>query len=98
MLADMASRLANPQVRNQGTIGGNLCYADPATDPPSCLMALDAEVVLSSAKGSRILKVEDFILDYFSTALAADELGFRNPSAAVVVQCRLPCALPAHRG
>ena len=74
MLADMASRLANPQVRNQGTIGGNLCYADPATDPPSCLMALDAEVVLSSAKGSRILKVEDFVLDYFLTALAADEL------------------------
>jgi aerobic carbon-monoxide dehydrogenase medium subunit len=74
MLADMASRLANPQVRNQGTLGGNLCYADPATDPPSCLIALGAEVVLTSAKGSRILKVEDFILDYFVTALAADEL------------------------
>jgi carbon-monoxide dehydrogenase medium subunit len=74
MLADMASRLANPQVRNQGTIGGNLCYADPATDPPSCLIALGSDVVLSSAKGSRILKVEDFILDYFSTALAAGEL------------------------
>jgi carbon-monoxide dehydrogenase medium subunit len=74
MLADMASRLANPQVRNQGTIGGNLCYADPATDPPSCLMALGAEVVLSSAKGHRVLKVEDFVLDYFVTALGADEL------------------------
>ena len=74
MLADMASRLANPQVRNQGTIGGNLCYADPATDPPSCLIALGAEVVLRSAKGSRILKVEDFVLDYFLTALAPDEL------------------------
>jgi carbon-monoxide dehydrogenase medium subunit len=74
MLADMASRLANPQVRNQGSIGGNLCYADPATDPPSCLMALGAEVVLRSAKGSRILKVEAFVLDYFVTALAAEEL------------------------
>jgi carbon-monoxide dehydrogenase medium subunit len=74
MLADMASRLANPQVRNQGTIGGNLCYADPATDPPSCLMALGAEVVLSSAKGQRVLKIEDFVLDYFVTALGADEL------------------------
>lgn len=74
MLADMASRLANPQVRNQGTIGGNLCYADPATDPPSCLMALDADVVLSSARGSRVLKVEDFVVDYYVTALAADEL------------------------
>jgi len=38
MLAGMAARLANPQVRNQGTIGGNLCYADPATDPPACLL------------------------------------------------------------
>ena len=83
MLADMASRLANPQVRNQGTIGGNLCYADPATDPPSCLMALDAEVVLSSAKGSRILKIEDFVLDYFVTALGRGRTGLRNPRAAV---------------
>ncbi len=74
MLADMASRLANPQVRNQGTIGGNLCYADPATDPPSCLMALGAEVVLSNARGSRVLKIEDFIVDYYATALATDEL------------------------
>lgn len=74
MLADMASRLANPQVRNQGTIGGNLCYADPATDPPSCLMALDAEVVLRSAGGERTLKVEDFVVDYYATALEPDEL------------------------
>ena len=53
MLASMASRVANPQVRHQGTIGGNLCYADPATDPPGCLLALDAHVVLSSARGER---------------------------------------------
>lgn len=84
MLADMASRLANPQVRNQGTIGGNLCYADPATDPPSCLMALDADVVLSSARGNRILKVEDFVVDYYVTALEPDELvsEIRIPPAA----------------
>jgi carbon-monoxide dehydrogenase medium subunit len=74
MLADMASRLANPQVRNQGTLGGNLCYADPATDPASCLIALDAEIVLSSKRGNRVLKVEDFILDFFTTALKTDEL------------------------
>ena len=74
MLADMAGRLANPQVRNQGTIGGNLCYADPATDPPSCLMALDATVVLSSARGERSLSVEEFLVDYYTTALAPDEI------------------------
>jgi aerobic carbon-monoxide dehydrogenase medium subunit len=74
MLADMASRLANPQVRNQGTIGGNICYADPATDPPSCLMALDASLVLSSARGDRELSIADFLIDYYTTTLAPDEI------------------------
>lgn len=74
MLADMASRLANPQVRNQGTIGGNLCYGDPATDPPSCLLALNADVVLRSAHGTRILKVDQFATDYFVTALEPGEI------------------------
>jgi len=74
MLASMASRVANPQVRNQGTIGGNLCYADPATDPPGCLMALDAEVVVSGVHGDRVMGIEDFLVDYYTTALAPDEL------------------------
>lgn len=74
MLADMAGRLANPQVRNQGTLGGNLCYADPATDPPSCLLALEAHVVLHGRAGERVLPIADFLVDYFTTALAADEL------------------------
>lgn len=74
MLAEMASRLANPQVRNQGTIGGNLCYADPATDPPACLLALGASVVLASHRGTRELALSDFLVDYFATALDADEL------------------------
>lgn len=74
MLAEMASRLANPQVRNQGTIGGNLCYADPATDPPACLLALGASVVLASHRGTRELALADFLVDYFTTALEADEL------------------------
>jgi carbon-monoxide dehydrogenase medium subunit len=74
LLASMASRLANPQVRNQGTLGGNLCYADPATDPPGCLMALNAQVVLQSASGERVLGMEDFLIDYYTTALALDEV------------------------
>ena len=74
MLADMAGRLANPQVRNQGTIGGNLCYADPATDPPSCLIALGAHVVLESAHGQRLVEADRFVTDYFTTVLAPDEL------------------------
>jgi aerobic carbon-monoxide dehydrogenase medium subunit len=74
MLASMAARVANPQVRNQGTLGGNLCYADPATDPPGCLMALGAQVLLASSRGERVLSIEDFLVDYFATALEPDEL------------------------
>ena len=81
MLADMAGRLANPQVRNQGTIGGNICYGDPATDPPTCLVALDATLVLGSARGERVLTVADFLVDYYATALAPDE---------ILVEIRIP--------
>lgn len=81
MLAGMAARVANPQVRNQGTIGGNLCYADPATDPPGCLMALGARIVVSGRGGERVIDIEDFLVDYYVTALAPDE---------IVTQIRLP--------
>lgn len=74
MLAEMAIQVANPQVRNQGTLGGNLCYADPATDPPSCLMALGADVVISGLAGERRLSMEEFFVDYYTTALRPDEL------------------------
>lgn len=74
VLASMAARVANPQVRNQGTLGGNLCYADPSTDPPTCLLALDAQVVLGSVRGERIMPLSSFIVDYFETAIEPDEL------------------------
>ncbi len=74
MLAAMAAQVANPQVRHQGTIGGNLCYADPATDPPTCLMSLGAQVVLASARGERVLSMEEFLVDYYVTAIEPDEV------------------------
>ena len=74
VLASMAERVANPQVRNQGTIGGNLCYGDPSTDPPSCLLALNATVVLGSTRGERSMRLDEFIVDYFETALEPDEI------------------------
>ena len=85
MLATMAGNLANPQVRNQGTVGGNLCYADPSTDPPACLLALDAQVLLQGPQGQRVLPLSAFLVDFFTTALAGDEL---------LVEIRVP-ALPA---
>ncbi|MGO4578941.1 xanthine dehydrogenase family protein subunit M [Cupriavidus sp. 2TAF22] len=89
MLASMAARVANPQVRNQGTLGGNLCYADPATDPPGCLMALQAQVVLAGSRGERVLEMEDFLVDYYTTALAPDEL---------VTEIRVPAPAPDAHG
>lgn len=89
MLAAMAAQVANPQVRNQGTLGGNLCYGDPSTDPPGCLLALDAQVVLASARGQRVLPLEEFLVDFYVTALEPDE---------VVVEVRVPPPLPGEQG
>jgi aerobic carbon-monoxide dehydrogenase medium subunit len=89
MLAAMAAQVANPQVRNQGTLGGNLCYGDPSTDPPGCLLALGAQVVLASARGERVLPLEDFLVDFYVTALEPDE---------VVVEVRVPAPLPDEQG
>lgn len=74
VIASMAARLANPQVRNRGTIGGNLCYADPSTDPPSCLLAHGASVVIASKGGQRVLPMEEFLVDFFTTALEPTEI------------------------
>ncbi len=89
MLAAMAANMANLQVRNQGTIGGNLCYADPATDPPTCLLSLDAQVVLGSSRGERVVSIEDFLVDYYVTAIEADEL---------VIEIRVPPPSPGAAG
>lgn len=89
MLAAMAAQVANPQVRNQGTLGGNLCYGDPSTDPPGCLLALGAEVLLASARGERVLPLEAFLVDFYLTALEPDEL---------VVEVRVPAPRADERG
>lgn len=89
VLASMAERVANPQVRNQGTMGGNLCYGDPSTDPPTCLLALNASVMLESPRGQRVLPLDEFIIDYFETAQAPDEL---------LVEVRVPPLKPGVAG
>lgn len=74
VLASMAARVASPQIRHRGTIGGNLCYADPATDPPGCLLAHGASVVVVGAEGERVLPMTDFLVDYFTTALQPTDI------------------------
>lgn len=74
-VARAARSVGGPQIRNRGTIGGNLASASPAGDASVALLALDAEVELShAARGPRWIKLTDFFLSYRRTALADDEL------------------------
>ncbi|UCG33064.1 MAG: FAD binding domain-containing protein [Phycisphaerales bacterium] len=74
-LAEAARSVGGPQIRNVGTIAGNLGTASPAGDGSVALLALDAEVELSHVeRGSRWVRLEEFFLDYKRTALQPDEL------------------------
>jgi len=74
VLADMEKRLSYIETRNWGTIGGNLCNADPAGDPAPVLMALKASVKTASVSGGKEMPIEDFFVDFFKTALEPTEL------------------------
>jgi aerobic carbon-monoxide dehydrogenase medium subunit len=66
--------IADPQVRNRGTIGGSLANADPAADWPAVVVALQAEIEIAGANGLRRVAARDFFVDIFSTALRPDEI------------------------
>lgn len=74
ILAEVAAIIGDPQVRNRGTIGGNLCHADPASDIAPVILALDAELNTTSRKGGRTIKAADFFVDLFTTPLGPAEL------------------------
>lgn len=73
-LAETFSRVATIRIRNQATVGGNLVHADPAQDPPPTLLALDAEAVIASRNGERVVPLHEFFQDYFQTAVQEGEL------------------------
>ena len=73
-LVEMARHVANPQVRNMGSLGGNLCHADPASDPPTALIAAGAKATLQGPEGQRTLPVEDLFVGYYETCLKPDEV------------------------
>ncbi len=74
VLAEMEKRLSYIETRNWGTIGGNLCNADPAGDPAPALMALKASVKMASVSGERTMALEDFFLGAHKTALKPNEI------------------------
>ena len=74
LLACAAGHVGDPQVRHRGTIGGSLAHADPASDLPAAVLALDATLVATGLSGAREIAAGDFFLGLFETALAPGEL------------------------
>jgi len=81
-LVKLEQNVANVRVRQAGSIGGNLCFAEPHADPGTLLMALGAKLVAEKISGKREITAEDFFVDAYETSLAADELltGIRVPT------------------
>jgi carbon-monoxide dehydrogenase medium subunit len=74
LLRDALPNIADVQVRNRGTVGGAVAHADPGSDLPACLVALDAEIVARSASGERTIPAAECFEGAFTTALRDDEI------------------------
>jgi len=85
LLAEAARQIGDPQVRNRGTIGGDLVHGDPANDHPAIAIVLDAALVLAGPQGTRTLAAENFFLGPFATAMSEGEL---------LVEIRVPGLAP----
>lgn len=81
VVARAASKIADQQVRNRGTIGGSLAHGDPASDLPAVMLVTDGEVTARGTGGQRTIAAADLFQDYLTTALAHDE---------VITEVRLP--------
>ena len=88
LLAMAAPHIAHRAIRNLGTLGGSMAYADPAAEWPACALALDATVVCCGAGGTRRIAAADFFLDLYTTALLPGEL---------VLACDFPLAASGAR-
>ena len=88
ILLDTAKVIADPQVRNLATVGGNLAHGDPANDHPATMIALGAQVVATGAKGERVIPIDDFFVSLFETSLQKGE---------ILTEIRIPSP-PAHSG
>jgi carbon-monoxide dehydrogenase medium subunit len=72
--AELSANIANIRVRVAGTIGGNLCFAEPHADPPALLAAYGARIVLRSPSGEREINAADFIEGEFTTSRKENEI------------------------
>jgi carbon-monoxide dehydrogenase medium subunit len=74
LLVEAATQIADPQVRNRGTIGGDIAHGDPANDHPAIAKALDATFVLQGSRGERRVRAVDFFHGIYATDITADEI------------------------
>ena len=88
LIAQAVPRIAHPAIRNRGTIGGSLAFADPAAELPTCVVTLEATIIAQSAKGQRRIPATEFFRGLYQTALAEGEL---------IAAVELPKAKPDQR-
>jgi carbon-monoxide dehydrogenase medium subunit len=74
LLTNAVAHVAHPAIRNRGTIGGSLAHADPASELPACMLALEATIIIRGQVGERRVRAKDFFRGIYETALSADEL------------------------
>ena len=74
LLAQAIAQVAHPAIRNRGTLGGNLAHADPASELPACMLALDAVIIAAGPDGERRIAADAFFTGIYQTALRASEL------------------------
>ncbi len=88
LLAEAMAYVAHPAIRNRGTLGGNLAHADPASEMPACMLALDATLIARSTAGERRIPAVDFFVGVYETALRPDE---------ILARIEIPVMLPGTR-
>lgn len=74
VLAALESRVANPRVRATGTLGGNLCFGEPHSDPATLLLCLEARLLVVGPRGERQLSLQEFLVGPYEVALEPGEL------------------------
>jgi aerobic carbon-monoxide dehydrogenase medium subunit len=74
LLTEAIAYIAHPAIRNRGTIGGSLAHADPASELPACMLALNATIIVRGQAGERRIAAKDFFTGIYETALSAQEL------------------------
>jgi aerobic carbon-monoxide dehydrogenase medium subunit len=74
IFGDVTKLIADPQVRNRGTVGGNLAHGDAANDHPAAMLALRANIVITGPEGDRTVPIDEFFFGFYMTAIQQNEI------------------------